>query len=91
MESLGLATREVADAKKVPMPASLALTLARKYDYVVSGRGAKWNKTKASEFTDEELKKILLGRSGNLKAPTIRVGKHLLVGWCEAAWLAILS
>ena len=91
MESLGLATREVADAKKVPMPASLALTLARKYDYVVFGRGATWNKTKVSEFTDEGLEKILLGRSGNLKAPTIRIGKHLLVGWCEAAWLAILS
>jgi arsenate reductase-like glutaredoxin family protein len=91
VESLGLATREVVDTKKMPMPASSALTMARKCDYLVSGRGAKWKKIKISECADEELEKILLGRSGNLKAPTIRVGKHLLVGWCEAAWLSILS
>jgi len=75
------------DAKKVPLPAPKAISLARECDFLISGRGVKWKKTKLSELNDEDLGKILLGRSGNLKAPTIRDGSHLFVGWCEVAWL----
>jgi len=31
--------------------------------------------------TDEELKKLLIGPSGNLRAPTVRRGKKLFVGF----------
>ena len=60
------------DAKKVPLPAPKAISLARECDFLISGRGVKWKKTKLSELNDKDLGKILLGRSGNLKAPTIR-------------------
>ncbi len=36
---------------------------------------------------DEELARVLLGPSGNLRAPTLKVGDTLLVGWCEPGWL----
>ena len=36
---------------------------------------------------DEELLvKHVLGRSGNLKAPSVRFGKTWLVGWGEPTW-----
>ncbi len=36
---------------------------------------------------EEELSRALLGPSGNLRAPTLKVGDTLLVGWCEPGWL----
>jgi hypothetical protein len=38
---------------------------------------------KRDEPTDEELAAALLGPTGNLKAPTIRHGKSLFVGFDE--------
>lgn len=34
---------------------------------------------------------VALGRSGNLRAPTARVGRRVLVGWAEQAWTAFLG
>lgn len=34
----------------------------------------------------DELGPKLLGRSGNLRAPTARIGDTFVVGWSEAAW-----
>ena len=36
---------------------------------------------------EKELSRALLGPSGNLRAPTLKVGDTLLVGWCEPGWL----
>ena len=35
---------------------------------------------------DDELLKVMLGRSGTLRAPTLRRGKTLLVGYNAAAY-----
>ena len=35
--------------------------------------------------------KSMLGPSGNLKAPTIRFGKTILVGWKEEIWSKVLD
>lgn len=34
----------------------------------------------------DELAKLVLGRSGNLKAPTIRMGKTWIVGYGDYTW-----
>lgn len=36
--------------------------------------------------SDDDLASLLLGPTGNLKAPTLRVGKTLLVGYWEDAY-----
>ncbi len=38
------------------------------------------------ELGVEELEKVMLGPSGNLRAPTVKVGKTLLVGFHEEAY-----
>jgi len=41
--------------------------------------------------SDEELLKVLLGRSGTLRAPTLRKGKTLLVGFNDEAYATTLG
>ena len=43
------------------------------------------------EADDEKLAALLLGPTGNLKAPTILVGKTLIVGYNAAAYVKYLS
>ena len=38
---------------------------------------------KKDDLTDEELAKLMLGPTGNLRAPTLRKGKTLVVGFNE--------
>lgn len=40
---------------------------------------------------DDELKKLLLGPTGNLRAPTLRRGKTLLVGFSAEAYEEVLG
>ena len=40
---------------------------------------------------DDELAGLLLGPTGNLKAPTLRLGGTLLVGFSEEAYRQILA
>ena len=40
----------------------------------------------ASEASDDELAAVILGRSGTLRAPAIRIGSHFLVGFHPEAY-----
>src|SRR5690348_7605531 len=65
-----------------------ALELARKADRVVVVRGKKVVAfdMKGNPPDDETLLAHLLGPTGNLRAPTLRKGKTLLVGFSEEAY-----
>ena len=41
--------------------------------------------------TDEEIAKLMLGPTGNLRAPTLVVGKTVLVGFEEATYTDVLT
>lgn len=41
--------------------------------------------------SDDELVKLILGRSGTLRAPSLRRGKTLLVGFNQAAYADVLG
>lgn len=70
-----------------------ALALARGADRVVVARGKKVVEfdMKNAPPDDETLLAHLLGPSGNLRAPTVRKGKMLLVGFSEEAYRQILG
>ena len=62
--------------------------MARASGKVLTGRGQKSRMFDMKGSMDEvELARALLGPSGNLRAPTLKVGDTLLVGWCEPGWL----
>jgi arsenate reductase-like glutaredoxin family protein len=76
---------ETVDARKTKLGRGEALRLARAADRVLVAKGKNILELdiKRDEPTDDELAAALLGPTGNLKAPAIRRGKSLLVGFDE--------
>jgi len=82
-----------ADARKDQLGREEALKLARSVKRVVAGRGKNvvtFDMTK-SPPNDETLATYLLGPTGNLKAPTMRIGDTLLVGFNKGAYEQVLG
>jgi hypothetical protein len=76
------------DASKDRRGRAEALALARSAKRVVTGRGKTpvvFDMT-ADPPDDDTLAAAILGPTGNLKAPTLRVGDTLLVGFNETAY-----
>jgi hypothetical protein len=81
------------DAGKEKHGRDAALRLARAVDTVVVARGKKvvTFDMKKEPPDDDTLAAYLLGPTGNLKAPTLRKGKTLLVGFGEAAYQEVFG
>ena len=81
------------DAGKERRGPSQALELAKGAEMIVVGRGKKvvTFDMKTDPPDDETLLAHLLGPTGNLRAPTLRRGKTLLVGFSEEAYRQILG
>jgi arsenate reductase-like glutaredoxin family protein len=84
---------ETADAKKERLGAKQALALAKQADEIVVARGKKvvTIDMKKSPPPEAELLGYLLGPTGNLRAPTVRRGKKLLVGFDADAYERVLG
>jgi arsenate reductase-like glutaredoxin family protein len=80
------------DANRVKKGRADALALLRQSDRLVAAKGKKVVAIdlKADRPGDEELLALVLGPTGNLRAPTLRVGKTLLVGFNEEAYRSVL-
>jgi arsenate reductase-like glutaredoxin family protein len=81
------------DAAKDKRGRDAALALAKSVAKVVVGKGKKVvviDMTK--ELPDDDtLSALLLGPTGNLKAPTLRKGNTLLVGFSETAYRQVFG
>jgi hypothetical protein len=87
LESHAVDVAERTDAGKQKRGRAEALALAKSVDQVVVGRGKKVVTFDMSAPPDDDtLAAHLLGPTGNLKAPTVRRGRTLLVGFSEAAY-----
>ena len=73
------------NAKKETYKADEAWGLAEKATHLFAARGKKVVKLdlKKDQPAREDVLKLMLGPTGNLRAPTLRVGKKLLVGFNE--------
>ena len=81
------------NAKKATIKGEQALTLLRDVDDLYAAKGKRvvhldLRKTKPPKA---ELLALMLGPTGNLRAPTIRKGRTLLVGFDEATYTALLT
>lgn len=83
----------IVDATKDRRGRDEALKLARSAKRVVAARGKKVTvfDMAGDPPEDETLASHLLGPSGNLKAPTLRIGDTLLVGFGEEAYRQVLG
>jgi hypothetical protein len=80
-------------ASKFKLGLEEALKLVAKADnlYVSKGKKVVYVDLKAENPDKETLGKLLLGPTGNLRAPTIRKDKTLLVGFDESTYKKILA
>ncbi len=80
------------DARKEPQGPAQLEELLSQVSTVWVGRGKKFVKLKASDLQDnEEAQKPLFGPTGNLRAPTLRFGKTLVVGFSAPMYEDYLS
>lgn len=81
------------DASKQKRGRDEALKLARSVQRVIVGRGKKVVifDMQGDPPNDDTLAAHVLGPTGNLKAPTLRIGQTLLVGFSEEAYRQVFG
>lgn len=80
------------NAKKATIKAAEALALARQVNDIYAAKGKKvvHVNMKKDQPDDETLTKLIVGPSGNLRAPSLRKGKTLIVGFHQETYQRIL-
>ena len=68
-----------------------AVALAKTCDTLIVAKGKKVTTFKVSAEPGEEMVDAMLGPTGNLRAPTVRSGRTLLVGFNEDEYRAVLA
>ncbi len=89
----GLQATEEVNAKKNTLTSVDALALAEQVQDIYAAKGKKvvhlnMKKDRPDEAT---LKQVLVGPTGNLRAPTLRIGKTLVVGFEEGMYQQIFG
>ena len=81
------------DAKKATMGDDAALALAETVDeiYTIKGKKIVHLDLKKSRPERAELLQYLLGPTGNLRAPTVRKGRTLIVGFEEETFRRLVT
>ena len=84
---------EEQDARKAPIAADEALQLAATMTEIYAARGKKVTHIRVKKDKPDEatLTKQIVGPSGNLRAPALRIGKKLLVGFHEETYQQLLE
>lgn len=84
-------TDEVEDARKNVIKADGAWEMIAKAKSLSVGRGKKVQIFVPDNGNKEEILKVCLGRTGNLRAPTARSGKQLYVGFNEEMYKELVT
>lgn len=81
------------DARKTPLKEKEALSLLRDVDelYVSKGKQVVHLDLKKEKPDRAALAALLLGPTGNLRAPTLRKGRTLIVGFDEATYAKLFG
>lgn len=79
-------------ANKIKIHRDEALELARAAEAVWVTKGKKLIQfDPAADADDDEIAKLILGRSGTLRAPAFRAGRVFMVGYSEEAYTALFG
>ena len=81
------------DAKKATIKGDSALSVLKDVDeiYAAKGKQVVHMDLKRGKPSRAELLGVLLGPTGNLRAPTLRKGRTLIVGFDEATYKRVLG
>jgi arsenate reductase-like glutaredoxin family protein len=81
------------DAKKTTLKEKEALALVREVDKIYASKGKQVVHLDLKKDKPDKagLLAVLLGPTGNLRAPTLRKGRTLLVGFDDATYAKVLK
>jgi arsenate reductase-like glutaredoxin family protein len=81
------------DARKQTIAGRQALELVRNVDeiYAAKGKNVTHLDLKKDKPDTETLASLVLGPTGNLRAPTLRKGRTLIIGFDEATYRKLLK
>jgi len=82
-----MAVRETVDARKTKYGSGDIAPLFVDASEVVVAKGKTAVRFDPKTASIDDIEALALGRSGNLRAPTIRVGKRVLVGFADPVWV----
>ncbi len=68
-----------------------ARTLLKSANKLIIAKGKKITEFKLGSRIPKEAVQAMLGPTGNLRAPTLRVGKYLVVGFNEEAYGSVFG
>jgi len=85
MEANGIAAKETVSANK-KLQETDATSIARASNKIIVCKGKSIKRFKGGEDFDAEAVPAMLGTTGNLRAPLLRVGKLTLVGFNEEVY-----
>jgi len=85
---VGVEAAEEVNAKKTTLQEKEALELAKQVNdiYAAKGKNVVHLNMKKDKPDNATLVKLLLGPTGNLRAPTLRKGKTLVVGFDQETY-----
>ena len=90
MEDHGVEIKETVSANK-KLAADDASELLASAKQLIAAKGKKVTEFKGADVGTDEAVAAMLGPTGNLRAPTIRVGKTLLVGYDEETYTNVFG
>lgn len=82
-EENGIEVKETADARKEKIDHDQAWALIGSQDKAFIGKGKKVLDCKPGDDNREAILKAAMGRSGNLRAPTLKKGNKVFIGYNE--------
>ena len=92
LERHAVEVRKVADANKQRQGRAEALALAKTVNVIHVAKGKKIVTIDMNQAPDDDtLVGYLLGPTGNLRAPTIKKGKTLYIGFNEEAYRSLVQ
>lgn len=79
----GVDIKKTVDARKEKIDADAAWKIIKKFNQVIIGKGKKYTEYDTSDENKPIILKNAMGRSGNLRAPALELGKKLIIGYNE--------
>ena len=81
------------DAKKTRLGLKDALAMLKGADVLVAARGKKVERIDLKVETPDKatVERLMLGPTGNLRAPTLRVGRTIVVGFDGETYREVLA
>jgi len=90
LEASSIDVKEKVPASK-KLQAADAKALLKAASKLIVAKGKKVTEFKGSDANSKEAVEAMLGPTGNMRAPTLRVGKTLLVGFNDEAYSGIFG